>query len=148
MRCSNLFRFRLHDRLAIALPQRGSDFGVSDPSGLLLRVSLTIEELAQLVCASRQRTAEQMTRLEHEDLIVRQGREVVLRPDRLGALVQREMASGEPRRFRATTRPSHQVTKSALVPEERTCAACSCSQRNLPRTCFARTAHSTSSGHT
>ena len=96
MRCSNLFRFRLHERLAIALLQLGSDFGVKDPRGLLLRVSLTIEELAQLVCASRQKTAEQMTQLEHEDLIIRQGRQVVLRPDRLEALVQREMASGEP----------------------------------------------------
>jgi hypothetical protein len=37
-----------------------------------------------------------MTQLEHEDLIIRQGRQVVLRPDRLEALVQREMASGEP----------------------------------------------------
>jgi CRP-like cAMP-binding protein len=95
MRCSNLFRFRLHERLAIALLQLGSEFGVNDPRGTLLRVSLTIEELAQLVCASRQKTAEQMTQLEHEDLIVRQGRQVVLRPDRLEALVQREMASDE-----------------------------------------------------
>jgi CRP-like cAMP-binding protein len=93
MRCSNLFRFRLHERLAITLLQLGSEFGARDPRGLLLRVPLTIEELAQLVGASRQKTAEQMTQLEHEALIVRQGRQVVLRADRLEALVQREMAS-------------------------------------------------------
>jgi CRP-like cAMP-binding protein len=96
MRCSNLFHFRLHERLAIALLQLGSEFGVRDPRGVLLRVSLTVEELAQLVCASRQKTAEQMNQLEHEHLIVRQGRQVVLRPDRLEALVQREMTAPEP----------------------------------------------------
>jgi len=95
MRCSNLFRFRLHERLAITLLQLGSEFGARDPSGLLLRVPLTIEELAQLVGASRQKTAEQMTQLEHEAVIIRRGRQVVLRPDRLEALVQREMAFDE-----------------------------------------------------
>jgi CRP-like cAMP-binding protein len=96
LRCSNLFRFRLHERLAIALLQLGSEFGVPDPRGLLLRISLTMDQLAQLVCASRQKTAEQMTQLEHEDLIVKQGRQVVLRPDRLEALVHQEMASNHP----------------------------------------------------
>jgi CRP-like cAMP-binding protein len=96
MRSSNLFRFRLHERLAITLLQLGSEFGAKDPRGLLLRVPLTIEELAQLVGASRQRTPEQLTQLEHEALIVRQGRQVVIRPDQLEALVQRETAPDEP----------------------------------------------------
>src|SRR5260370_7006567 len=54
MRCSNLFRFRLHERLAIALLQLGSDFGVKDPRGLLLSLSLTIQHLPQLVFPSPQ----------------------------------------------------------------------------------------------
>jgi CRP-like cAMP-binding protein len=91
LRCSTALHFDLHERLAVALLQLGSEFGIHEARGSLLTLSLKHKDLAELVGASRQKTAEQLIRLEREHMVIRQGRQLILRLDRLEDLVQHSL---------------------------------------------------------
>ena len=55
-----------------------SDFGVEDSRGTLLRVVFSHKDLASLVGASRPRVTEHLAQLEHEHLVFRQGRQLIV----------------------------------------------------------------------
>jgi CRP/FNR family transcriptional regulator, cyclic AMP receptor protein len=78
----------LRERLAGALLELASKFGARDSRGTLLTLKLTHEDLAELVGASRQRTTEQLSEFERERAIVRDGRRLIIVPEKLWALVQ------------------------------------------------------------
>jgi CRP/FNR family transcriptional regulator len=63
-------------------------FGVEDSRGLLLTLKLTHADLAELVGASRQRTTEQLNDFENEKVLMRDGRRLIIVPDRLRELLQ------------------------------------------------------------
>ena len=64
----------LRARLVSTLLQLCSSFGVIESRGALLRVSLSHQDLADLVGASRPRVTEHLAELEREYLLIRQGR--------------------------------------------------------------------------
>jgi hypothetical protein len=82
-RCMNFMSFSLGERLALTLLELSDDFGARDAEGTRLGVPLRHSDLAQLVGASRPRVTEHMARLERERLVIRQGRQLVVHPDKL-----------------------------------------------------------------
>ena len=88
VRYANFVGLGLRERLAGALLDLSGKFGVQDSRGTLLTVKLTHADLAELVGASRQRTTEQLNDFEREQVIVRDGRRLIIVPEKLYALVQ------------------------------------------------------------
>lgn len=84
LRSSSLLGLDLRQRLAIALLDLCTDFGIKDSRGMLLRVSFSHKDLANLVGASRPRVTEHLARLERERMVIRQGRQLVVRVHQLG----------------------------------------------------------------
>ena len=87
-RYTNFVGLSVRERLAGALLELGLKFGVEDSRGLLLTLKLTHADLAELVGASRQRTTEQLNDFENEKVLLRDGRRLIIVPDRLRELVQ------------------------------------------------------------
>jgi CRP/FNR family transcriptional regulator, cyclic AMP receptor protein len=83
VRYANFVGLGLRERLAGALLELGAKFGVRDARGLLLTIRLTHEDLADLVGASRQRTTVQLKEFEREHALIRDGRRIIIAPDRL-----------------------------------------------------------------
>jgi CRP-like cAMP-binding protein len=92
LRGSSFLSLNLHERIALTLLELCSDFGVEESRGTLLKIVLSHKQLANLVGASRPRVTEHMARLEGEGLVVRQGRQFVMRADRLGNQMSRLVA--------------------------------------------------------
>jgi CRP-like cAMP-binding protein len=83
----------LRQRLAMALLELAQKFGVQDDRGTILILQLTHEDLADLVGASRQKVTEHMKELERQQLILREGRKLIVLPHRLQEMISQE-ASG------------------------------------------------------
>ena len=83
----------LRQRLAMALLELAQKFGVQDDRGTILILQLTHEDLAELVGASRQKVTEHMKELERQQLILRDGRKLIVLPERLQEMISQE-ASG------------------------------------------------------
>jgi CRP-like cAMP-binding protein len=92
LRGSSFLSLDLHERIALTLLELCSDFGVEESRGTLLKIVLSHRQLANLVGASRPRVTEHLARLEGEGLVVRQGRQLVVRADRLGNQMSRLVA--------------------------------------------------------
>ena len=73
----------LHKRLAFVLRQLCSIFGVEESRGTLLRIPISQKDLAELVGATRPRVTEQLGKLERERVVIRQGRQLIVRLDRI-----------------------------------------------------------------
>jgi CRP-like cAMP-binding protein len=84
MRGSNYLGLGLRERLRVTLLELCSDFGVEESRGTLLRVSLSHQDIAHLVGASRPRITEHLAQLERECLVIRQGRQLIVRVDKIG----------------------------------------------------------------
>lgn len=89
----------LRQKLALALLELAQKFGVRDARGTLLILQLTHEDLADLVGASRQKVTEHMKELERRQVLLRDGRKLIVRPDRLRetagvSLEERERGGG------------------------------------------------------
>lgn len=87
-RYTNFVGLSVRERLASALLELGAKFGAADARGTLLTLKLTHADLAELVGASRQRTTEQLIDFESEQMIIRDGRRLIIVAERL-----RELAS-------------------------------------------------------
>ena len=88
VRYANFVGLGLRERLAGALLEIGEKFGVRDARGTLLTIKLTHADLAELVGASRQRTTEQLNEFEREGVIARDGRRLIIVPEKLWQLGQ------------------------------------------------------------
>ena len=80
----------LRQRLALALLELAQKFGVQDDRGTILILQLTHEDLADLIGASRQKVTEHMKELERQQLILRDGRKLIVLPQRLQELIGQE----------------------------------------------------------
>ena len=96
LRGSSFLNLDLHERIALTLLELCSDFGVEEARGTLLKIVLSHKELANLVGASRPRVTEHLARLEVEGLVARQGRQLVVRADRLGTLMSGRLTPSRP----------------------------------------------------
>ena len=86
VRYANFVGLSLRERLAGALLELAEKFGVRDARGTMLTIKLTHADLAELVGASRQRTTEQLNELERAGVIARDGRRLILVPEKLWQL--------------------------------------------------------------
>jgi CRP-like cAMP-binding protein len=87
-RYPGFLHYNLAQRVTLALLELARDFGVRDARGMLLRISPTHHQLADLVGASRSKVTEALGDLEQRDVIVRQGRRLILNPAKAGALLR------------------------------------------------------------
>jgi CRP/FNR family cyclic AMP-dependent transcriptional regulator len=93
VRYANFVGLGLRERLAGALLELAEKFGVRDSRGTLLTIKLTHADLAELVGASRQRTTEQLNDFEREGVIGRDGRRLIIVPEKLWQLAQAQRPS-------------------------------------------------------
>jgi CRP-like cAMP-binding protein len=98
LRNSGCLSLGLHERIAITLLQLSSDFGIKEARGTLLRVSFSHRDIADLVGASRPRITEHLARMEHEQLITRQGRHLIVRTNELANAIAETEALENTRR--------------------------------------------------
>lgn len=104
LRYTNFLGLALRERLAGALLELGTKFGADDARGRLLTLKLTHSDLAELVGASRQRITEQLSEFERTGVILRDGRRLIIAPERLLALVQGDKPAGTGNRGNADAR--------------------------------------------
>jgi CRP-like cAMP-binding protein len=83
LRSSSFLKLGLRERVAIALLELCSDFGVEESRGTLLTVALSHRDIADLVGASRPRVTEHLAELERERFVIRQGRQLVVQVKKL-----------------------------------------------------------------
>ena len=84
MRSSSVLNLGLRERITNTLLELASDFGIKESRGALLRASFSHQDIADLVGASRPRVTEHLARMEREHLIIRQGRQLIVRVDEIG----------------------------------------------------------------
>ena len=83
LRCSNFMGCTLEERVALILLELSENFGIRDRQGVRLTVPARHKDLAELVGASRPRVTEYLASFEHMNLIIRDGRQLIVRRDRL-----------------------------------------------------------------
>jgi CRP-like cAMP-binding protein len=86
LRSSSFLNLDLHERIAITLLELAADFGVKEARGALLRASFSHQDIADLVGASRPRVTEHLAQLEREHLVIRQGRQFIVRVDQISSI--------------------------------------------------------------
>lgn len=74
-------------KLAMALLEIALKFGIQDSRGTVLSLPLTHNGLADLVGSSRPKVSEYMKEFEQQQLILRDGRRLIVRPERLREVV-------------------------------------------------------------
>jgi CRP-like cAMP-binding protein len=79
LRSSGFLNLGLHERIAMTLLELSSDFGIEESRGMLLGASFSHQTIADLVGASRPRVTEHLAQLERENLVIRQGRQLIVR---------------------------------------------------------------------
>ena len=79
LRSFGFLNLALHDRIALTLVELCSDFGIEEARGTLLRECFSHKDIAGLVGASRPRVTEHLAQLEREQLVIRQGRQLIVR---------------------------------------------------------------------
>src|SRR5208282_1392200 len=99
LRCSNFMGYTLEERVALLLLELSENFGMRDRQGVRLTVPARHEDLAELVGASRPRVTEYLTSFEREHLIVRDGRQLIVRRDRLESFLAQRHSSANHREF-------------------------------------------------
>ena len=97
LRCSNFMGCTLEERVALILLELSEHFGIRDRQGVRLTVPATHRDLAELVGASRPRVTEYLSGFERKHLIVRDGRQLIVRRDRLESFLAQHPRSGNHR---------------------------------------------------
>ena len=87
LRVSCFLNLDLHERVAHTLLELCSDFGIVESRGTLLGESFSHNDIADLVGATRPRVTEHLAQLEREELVVRQGRRLIVRVGELSKSV-------------------------------------------------------------
>ena len=87
LRCANFMSCTVEERLALLLLELSENFGVPDGKEIRLTVPARHRDLAELTGASRSRITEQLAAFERNNLISRNGRQVVVSRDRLESLL-------------------------------------------------------------
>ncbi len=83
----------LVQRVAVALLELSLEFGVQNSRGVLIRITLTQSQLADLIGASRAKVGGVLVDLERRKIVVREGRELVVIARSLEALVRSKAES-------------------------------------------------------
>ena len=84
----------LQRRVAVALLELSFEFGVQNTRGILIRITLTQQQLADLVGASRAKVGQVMLDLERQKIVVREGHQLAVLTRPLEALVKANGQNG------------------------------------------------------
>ena len=96
LRCANFMACTLEERVALILLELSENFGVRDKQGVRLTVSARHQDIAELVGASRPRVTEYLAGFEQKRMIVRDGRQLIVKRDRLESfLAQRHVTTAD-----------------------------------------------------
>lgn len=94
LRCSNFMACTLEERVALILRELSENFGVREKKGVRLTVHARHQDIAELVGASRPRVTEYLAGFELKRMILREGRQLIIRRDRLeGFLALRHVSA-------------------------------------------------------
>lgn len=88
LRYSNFTGCTLEERVALMLLELSENFGIPDRRGVRLTMPASHRDFAQLVGASRPRVTEFILGFERRQLIVREGRQLIVRRDRLESFLR------------------------------------------------------------
>jgi CRP/FNR family cyclic AMP-dependent transcriptional regulator len=102
LRCSNFIGCTLEERVALILLELSENFGVRDGQAVRLTVPATHKDIAELVGASRPRVTEYLISFERRQLIMRDGRQLLVRRDRLESFLAQRQPSPSSRELRST----------------------------------------------
>jgi CRP-like cAMP-binding protein len=94
LRCANFMSCTLEERVALILLELSENFGIKDRLGVRLIVPARHKDIAELVGASRPRVTEYLAVLERERLIVREGRQLIVKRERLERFLAQRHSSG------------------------------------------------------
>jgi CRP-like cAMP-binding protein len=83
LRCANFMGGSLEERVALILLELSANFGVRDRQGVRLTVRTSHKDLAELVGATRPRVTEYLASFERKHLMIRDGRQLIVRRERL-----------------------------------------------------------------
>jgi CRP/FNR family transcriptional regulator, cyclic AMP receptor protein len=84
----------LRQRVAVALLELALEFGVQDIRGVLLRITLTQRQLADLVGASRAKVGQVLADLQRRKIVIREGRQFAVVMRSLETLVKSATRNG------------------------------------------------------
>jgi CRP-like cAMP-binding protein len=84
-RHSNFLNQTVRERIAIALLDLGRKFGVQDERGTIIDLSLTGQDIADLVECSRPKASASLNQLVAEGVVIREGRRFIIDPARIEA---------------------------------------------------------------
>src|ERR1700733_3236889 len=97
LRCSNFMACTLEERVALILLELSENFGEREKQGVRLTVAARHQDIAELVGASRPRVTEYLAGFEQKRMIVRDGRQLIVKRDRLESfLAQRHVTAADP----------------------------------------------------
>ena len=102
LRCANFMSCTLEERVALILLELSENFGIRNRQGVRLSVAARHKDLAELVGASRPRVTEYLAVLERERLIVRDGRQLIVKRERLENFLVQGHSSGNRQDFTDT----------------------------------------------
>jgi osmotically inducible protein OsmC len=103
MRGSDFLGLDLRERLGMTLLELCTDFGIKESRGTLLRVPFSHQDFADLIGATRPRVTQNLALLEREHLVIRQGRQLIVRVEKLetGIAVPPSRETASPQRLYA-----------------------------------------------
>lgn len=93
LRCSNFMSCTLEERVALILLELSENFGTREGQWMRLSVPASHQDLAELVGASRPRVTEYLASFERKHLIARDGRQLIVKRNRLGDFLAQRHAS-------------------------------------------------------
>jgi CRP-like cAMP-binding protein len=93
LRCSNFMSCTLEERVALILLELSENFGTREGQWMRLTVPASHQDLAELVGASRPRVTEYLASFERKHLIARDGRQLIVKRNRLGDFLAQRHAS-------------------------------------------------------
>jgi Crp-like helix-turn-helix domain len=108
----------LHDRVAVALLELASDFGIRESRGMLLGPCFSHQDIADLAGGSRPRVTEHLAQLEREHLLIRQGRQLIVCADEIGMTITIP-STRDDRLLAKPSRTDYRFTGSSKTGEQR-----------------------------
>src|SRR6266850_231897 len=83
LRCANFMSCTLEERIALILLELSDNFGIKEKRGTSITITTPHKDLADLVSASRPRVTEFLIQFEHDGMIVRDQRHLIVRREKL-----------------------------------------------------------------
>ena len=128
LRTSTSLDLGLSERVAITMLDLAEGFGIEESRGILLSISPSHREIADIVGASRPRVTECLTQMERDHLLFRQGRTFIVNAEKLSSALaatagfpSKQQADLASRDYSSGTQPhpnTHRVPRVRIDPAQ------------------------------